>query len=178
MKFQIRRFTKLKSTNTTALKEASRGAPEGLVVLADYQTNGRGQFDRKWLSPRGKNLLFSVLLRPAILPNRAPLLTQIAAHAVAKVLKHQFHLPVTLKHPNDILVKNKKICGILVESSSSTKRTLDCAVIGIGLNVNAQADELLPEATSIKTEQKGRSTSRSALLRQILNQLDADLQAL
>ena len=177
MKFDIRQFEEIPSTNTLALELASKQAEEGLVIVADYQTKGRGKPGRKWVSPRGKNLLFSLLLRPEIPPGRAPILTQIACRSVAKVLLEHYGISSTFKRPNDILVTGKKICGILVEASSSASGTLDCVVIGIGLNVNAQTRELVPEATSLK-ELTGKEISRENLLHEILNQLQEDLKSL
>jgi len=177
MQFNIQHFEEIPSTNTLALELASKQAEEGLVIVADYQTEGRGKPGRKWVSPRGKNLLFSLLLRPAVPPSRAPILTQITCRSVAKVLTEQYGISSTFKRPNDILVGGKKICGILVEARSSASGTLDCVVIGIGLNVNARPQELVPEATSLK-ELTGKEISRENLLHEILNQLQEDLKTL
>ena len=174
MKFQLQYFKELPSTNTLALELAGKGAGEGLVIIADHQTNGRGKPGRKWISPAGKDLLFSVLLRPRVPPHRAPLLTQIACRAVAKVLKG-CKITSTFKRPNDILVQGKKICGVLVEASSGSKGKLESAVVGIGLNVNASLKELVPQATSMK-EITGREYSRQNLLKQILRELRNDLK--
>jgi BirA family biotin operon repressor/biotin-[acetyl-CoA-carboxylase] ligase len=177
MQFQIQSFKELSSTNSLALDYAAKGASEGLVIVADYQTNGRGKPGRKWVSPRGKNLLFSILLRPPISPSKAPSITQIACRSVAKVLKCQYEIPCTFKRPNDVLVKGKKVCGILAESSSRSNGDLEAVVVGIGLNVNAGLEELVPEATSLK-ELTAREYSREKLLRKILAQLKLDLKGL
>lgn len=155
---------------------AEAGAPEGLVVTAGYQTQGRGKPGNFWASPAGKNLLVSLLIRPAIQANEAPLLTQLACRSVAQVLK-KYGIQAAFKRPNDLLVGGKKICGILVESSAKLNGSLYYAVIGIGLNVNAQGPELLETATSIK-EQLGEDASLELLLNQLLHQLDNDLKAL
>lgn len=175
MKFRIQHYRQLSSTNTLALQYAARGAAEGLVIVADYQTSGRGQFERRWISPPAKNLLFSVLLRPPVSPHKAPWLTQIACRSIADVLRKRFKVNPTYKRPNDILVRGKKICGILVEASSSSRSKLENAVVGIGLNVNANPDQLVPGATSLKCERDGKSSSRNALLMAILEQLNKDL---
>ncbi len=177
MQFNIQHFKELPSTNTLALELASKQAEEGLVIVADYQTQGRGKPGRKWVSPPGKNLLFSLLLRPPLPPHRAPILTQITCRSVAKVLHQKYGISSHFKRPNDILVKNRKICGVLVESSSSSKGKLDYAVIGVGLNVNAKASELVPEATSIK-EVTEKEVKKENLLNEILTQLESDLKAL
>ena len=176
LRFSVQSFPELSSTNTLVQKYASEGKPEGMVVVTDYQTAGRGKPGRKWISPRGKNLLFSLLLRPPIPAHEAPILTQIMCRSVARVLKDKYGIDSTFKRPNDIMVKGKKICGILIESSSS-KNQLQSAIIGIGLNVNTLAEELLPEAISIK-EITGREYSRTALLKAILTQIRKDTKIL
>ncbi|MFA6600567.1 MAG: biotin--[acetyl-CoA-carboxylase] ligase [Candidatus Omnitrophota bacterium] len=173
--FDIRHYPEISSTNAIARDEAGRGAPEGLVITADYQTEGRGKPGRKWESPSGKNLLFSVLLRPALEAAKIPILTQIACRSVAAVLEHDYGLRPVFKRPNDVLIDGKKICGILTEASSAGAR-VDYVVIGIGLNVNAGGETIFPGATSLKME-TGRETDRAILLRQILEQLGKDLRS-
>lgn len=167
--FTIRHLPEVSSTNTVALEEARRGAPEGLVITTDHQTSGRGKPGRQWLSPAGKNLLCSILLRPPVSPARAPLLTQIACRAVAKVLKEKYDIASEFKRPNDIMAGTKKLCGILVEAFSSSK--LEAVVIGIGLNVNSEASELPQEGISMRAI-KGISYSRDEVLGYILEELD------
>ncbi|MFH1800746.1 MAG: biotin--[acetyl-CoA-carboxylase] ligase [Candidatus Omnitrophota bacterium] len=149
IQFTIRRIAEVSSTNTVALDAAKQGSPEGLVIVADHQTAGRGKPGRQWLSPPGKNLLCSVLLRPTLSPAQAPMLTQIACRAVAKVLKEKYDIASEFKRPNDVMVGSQKICGTLVETFSSSSK-LEAAVIGIGLNVNAEASELPPEGISMR----------------------------
>ena len=177
LRFSIQRFRKASSTNTMACRRASEGASEGLVLVADYQTEGRGKPGRKWISPSGKNLLFSLLLRPPIMARQAPLLTQVACRSVASVLRRKYGIASTFKRPNDILVHGKKICGILVESSSRPSGRLESAVIGIGLNVNAGFRELIPDAISMKAL-KNREYNRQKLLKEMLTQLKRDLKGL
>ena len=150
----------------------------------DHQTSGRGKLERKWISPPGKNLLFSLLIRPQMEASQAPMLTQISCRSVASVLKNNYGIESTFKHPNDILVTGKKICGILVESSTRTKGTvpsgdcppIDWAVIGIGLNVNAHPEELANESISL-AKIIGKNQERDPLLHSILDQLAKDLYA-
>lgn len=146
--FTIRHISEVSSTNTVALEEARRGAAEGLVITTGHQTEGRGKPGRKWLSPAGKNLLCSILLRPPLSPAEAPMLTQVACRAVAKVLKEKYDIVSEFKQPNDIMVGSKKICGILLEALS-TPSELEAVVIGIGLNVNSEIDELPPQGISM-----------------------------
>ena len=175
MKFQIKRYKEISSTNNLAKEYAAKNLGEGLVITADYQTEGRGKPGRKWISPPGKNLLFSLLLRPPMPPHRAPLLTHIACRSVADVLKRKYGLASTFKRPNDILVRGKKICGVLVEASSGSNGRLESAVIGIGLNVNAQIGDLPDGATSMK-EIQGKIFDRRKILRDLLAQLKKDLK--
>ena len=147
--FKIRHVAEVTSTNTMVLEAAKQSAQEGFVLVADHQTAGRGRPGRQWLSPPGKNLLCSILLRPPLSPAQAPMLTQIACRAVAKVLKEKYAIASEFKRPNDVMVRSQKICGTLVEAVSSPAK-LEAVVIGIGLNVNADASELPPEGTSMK----------------------------
>jgi BirA family biotin operon repressor/biotin-[acetyl-CoA-carboxylase] ligase len=149
IQFQIRHIPEVTSTNTVVLEEATQGAAEGLVVRTDHQTEGRGKPGNIWLSPRGKNLLFSALLRPPLRPDQIPFLTQIACRAVAKTLKKHYAIETEFKRPNDLMVGSKKICGTLVEALS-TPTMVEAAVIGIGLNVNADSNELPEEGISMK----------------------------
>lgn len=177
MKFKIRRYDRVSSTNSVLLKEAAEGAPEGLVIVTDYQTRGRGKPGRKWVSPPRKNLLFSLLLRPPITPSRAPLITQIACRSVARVLKKDYHIASTLKRPNDVMVKGKKICGVLVEASSHSNGQLESVVIGVGLNVNSRKKELVENATSMK-EITQKNYGKAKLLESLLGALAEDLEPL
>ena len=159
MRFRTLHYKTLDSTNNLAIHFAREGASEGTVIVSEYQTHGRGRFNRRWSSPRGKNLLFSILLRPNLKSSSASILTHVAAQSVADVLKQKFNLPVKLKRPNDVLVGGKKIAGILTESSAYYHRVVYVAV-GIGLNVNTSCKELPRTATSIyaETNQKAEKT--------------------
>lgn len=170
IQFTIRHIPEVPSTNTVALEEARRGAAEGLVIAAGHQTAGRGKPGRPWLSPAGKNLLCSILLRPPLSQAQAPMLTQVACRAVAKVLKEKYDIASEFKRPNDVMVGEKKICGILVEALSTPSK-LEAVVIGIGLNVNAEAMELPPEGISMRSL-KAREYSIEEILRHILNELN------
>jgi BirA family biotin operon repressor/biotin-[acetyl-CoA-carboxylase] ligase len=147
--FKIRHVAEVTSTNTMVLEAAKQGALEGFVLVADHQTAGRGRPGRQWLSPPGKNLLCSILLRPPLSPAQAPIFTQIACRVVAKVLRENYDITSEFKRPNDVMVGSQKICGTLVEAFSSQSK-LEAVVIGIGLNVNAEASELPPEGISMK----------------------------
>jgi BirA family biotin operon repressor/biotin-[acetyl-CoA-carboxylase] ligase len=174
--FDIRYCEEIPSTSTLLREEAGKGAAEGLVITTEFQTDGRGKPGRKWESPRGKNLLFSVLFRPEVRVNVAPMITQIACRSVAAVLTEKYGMSPAFKRPNDLLINGKKICGVLVETSSVADR-LEAVIIGIGLNVNASGPELFPGSTSIR-EETGQETDRSELLNQILFQLAKDMEGL
>ncbi len=167
--FQIRRIPEVSSTNTVALEAAKQGAHEGLVITSDHQTAGRGKPGRMWESPKGKNLLCSILLRPPLSPARAPMLTQIACRVVAKVLKEKYDIASEFKRPNDVMVGLKKICGTLTEALSTSSK-LEAVVIGIGLNVNAESSELPPEGISMRVLTK-TEYSIEGVLGNILDEL-------
>ncbi len=175
--FSIQHFDEVESTNSLAQDYAAHGAREGLVIVAEYQTGGRGKPGRKWVSPSGKNLLFSIVLRPPITANKAPILTQIACRSVAAVLKKFFAIDSEFKFPNDILVEGKKICGILVESQTGAGNKIENMIVGIGLNINSRAKDLLPEATSI-IELTGKEHQKEEVLEEILEQLKKDIEEL
>ena len=153
IRFEILHILEVNSTNTVALEEVKKGVDEGLVIITDHQTSGRGKPGRPWISPVGKNLLCSILLRPPLSPSQAPMLTQIACRAVAKVLKEKYAITSKFKRPNDVMVGLKKVCGILVEAVSSASK-LEAVVIGIGLNVNAEASEIPLEGISMRLVNK------------------------
>jgi BirA family biotin operon repressor/biotin-[acetyl-CoA-carboxylase] ligase len=174
--FEIRHIPEVSSTNTVVLEASKQGAREGLVITSDHQTAGRGKPGRQWLSTAGKNLLCSILLRPPLSPAQAPLLTQVACRAVAKVLKAKYDIASEFKRPNDVMVGPRKICGILVEALSTPPK-LEAVVIGIGLNVNAEASELPQEGVSMKMI-AGKTYSRDAVLEHILQELSGRIKEL
>lgn len=174
LEFKIYHFEEVESTNSLALDYARQNQPAGTVIVADYQTAGRGKPGNTWESKPGQNLLFSLLLRPGLPAHQGPGLTQIACRSVAKVLKDQYDIESRFKRPNDIMVRDRKICGVLVEARTQAGR-LDTAVIGIGLNVNALSGDLIEGAISMK-EVLGRKVDLKALLMEILKQLNEDLK--
>lgn len=145
-------------------------APEGAVAAADEQTEGRGRLGRSWHAPAGKAVLVSVLLRPQVAPARLPELTVVAGEAVAAAIERLTGLEPALKFPNDVLVRGRKVAGILAESSEGR------VVLGIGVNANQSADELPPEAQTEPTSlfvELGRTIDRAALLAAVLAELEA-----
>jgi BirA family biotin operon repressor/biotin-[acetyl-CoA-carboxylase] ligase len=140
------------------------GAAEGAVAAADEQTEGRGRLGRTWDAPRGTSLLFSIALTPDVPPERLPELSLIAGAAVAEAIAAETALAPELKHPNDVLIGGRKVCGILAEAVEGR------VVLGIGVNVAQTADQLPPAATSLALE--GAQVDRSALLATILERLE------
>ena len=173
LQFQIEKLGEVTSTNTLLLERAKQGAPEGLVLIAASQTAGRGKPGNSWISPGGKNLLCSILLRPPLSQAQAPILTQVACRAVAKVMKEKYDIDSKFKRPNDVMVGSGKICGIMVEAVS-TPAKLEALVIGIGLNVNAEVSELPPNGTSMKLI-TNKETSVEIVLDQILTELGSKI---
>lgn len=165
MQYRILHYDSLDSTNNLCQELAKGGASEGIVVKADYQTSGRGRFERKWVSPRGKNLLFSILLRPKWKSSKVPILTMVTAECLVELLTG-LGVQSKIKRPNDVLVNGKKIAGILSESSGAGD-TIDYLVIGVGLNVNSKKREIPEGATSILLETE-KSIDREELLEKFL----------
>ena len=172
----IRVFEQTTSTNDVVEKLARDGVTEGIVVFAESQTRGRGRLGRVWVSPAKKGLWFSVLLRPPMRPQEATQITVAAANALAEAVAVQTKLPVEIKWPNDLLIRGRKVAGILTELHAE----LDCVkslILGIGVDVNQTARdfpvELRPLATSLRIE-AGQALDRAGLAAAILRTLDRD----
>ncbi len=148
-------FSVTDSTNSRAVELAGKGGAHGTVVCADSQTAGRGRMGRRWESPPGVNLYFSLLLRPPLGPLHAPQLTLVTAIALAASVEEFSGLRASLKWPNDLYLGGRKAAGILAEMSADPDR-LRHVVIGVGLNVNAKPHDF-PEAI------RGKATSLKVL---------------
>ncbi len=161
------------STNRAAGDLARQGADEGALVVADAQTAGRGRMGRRWESPAGENLYFSVLLTPIVEPARVPQLALVAAVAVHEGLAECCpELPARIKWPNDILVGGRKVAGILCEASLEADR-VHRVILGVGINVNGTCvpRSLRATATTLRIA-GGREVSRPALLGAVINHLE------
>lgn len=154
------------STNNYALNLAQQGAQEITVVSANHQTKGRGTKDRVWQSPKDKGLYVSFILRPENKLADFYYLPFISALAVAQVIKNK--VTPKLKWPNDVLVNSKKIAGVLVETRSSGQK-IEYAVVGIGLNVNSQRDDIIKDGTSLLLE-TGKVYSKKEILEGLISQ--------
>lgn len=165
-------FESIDSTNNKAKSLALEGAEEGTLIIADEQTAGRGRLGRTWQSERGKNLTFSLIVRPTLPPDRLGLLSLTAGLAIAQAVKILLNLSPDCKWPNDVLLDGKKFCGILSEAVLQ-QRTLLAAIIGAGVNVNQTkfSPELQPTATSLSIE-VGHDVNREEVLAAILLRLE------
>jgi BirA family biotin operon repressor/biotin-[acetyl-CoA-carboxylase] ligase len=132
------------STQDVARDLAEAGAPEGTLVLAEQQTQGRGRLGRAWVSPPGKGVWMSLLLRPRVPLPLAPQLTLLAAVALCRGIRKVAPLPIGIKWPNDLLVDGRKISGILLESAAEDER-LKYVIVGMGISVNLEAEDFPPE---------------------------------
>ncbi len=161
------------STNTQAKKFAQAGKKEGLVVVAERQTNGRGRRARQWISPQDTGIWMSILLCPNIEPMQTPMLTLLAAIAVCRAIRRVTALPAMIKWPNDLFINNKKVCGILTELSGELE-TIHSVVIGIGINVNMETfpNDLKETATSLRIENGNHVISRSCLFQAVLQEFE------
>lgn len=145
MKIQLRQFDVLKSTNVTAVSFARGGAAEGTVIVAKRQENGRGRMRRVWASPEG-GLWFSVILRPQIDPQYAAQVTLLTGVAVCQALRRLYATDdIMIKWPNDLLLRKKKVCGVLSELQLSEDGEIDYAVVGVGVNVALKIEDFPPE---------------------------------
>ncbi len=150
---------------------ADAGHPEGTVVLAEQQTEGRGRLDRSWVTGPGENIAFSVVLRPK--PSRMSQLNMAATLGVASAVERLTGVEATVKWPNDVRMGGKKLAGILIESAMDTQG-LRHAVLGIGINVNLDTSafpEIAGTATSLMAE-TGAPLNRADVLRAILEDVD------
>lgn len=172
-------FGTVDSTNNIARELETEKSPHGTTVVADRQTAGKGRIGRKFESPSGSGLYVSILVRPHFDLSFAPMITAAAACAAAEAVESFCGSPVMIKWVNDLYMNGKKICGILTEASLGLEmRVLDCAVIGIGINVRSIKDcfdsELKKKATSIEDE-TGLVINRNRLCAELLNKLEVYL---
>lgn len=165
-------FNTLDSTNKKA-KEIAQDEEEGTVIIAEEQTQGKGRMGRSWISPKGKGIWMTMILKPNLEPMKVPKMTLIAAAAVHKAL-NKLGIKSQIKWPNDILVDGKKVCGILTEMSGELNM-VNYVIMGIGINVNLDEkdipDELKDIAGSLKLT-TGKKINRKELAANILNEFE------
>jgi BirA family biotin operon repressor/biotin-[acetyl-CoA-carboxylase] ligase len=167
-------FDEVDSTNDVAFDSARQSGADGLVVLAEHQRQGRGRQGKTWISPRGANILMSVLLmEPQHLPHDA--ITIAAGLAVAEGVADAFGAECSLKWPNDVLLEGGKLAGVLVEVRRVSRRT--CMVIGIGFNANASPTARQVDAPPMNLRHfLGHEVERIELVRALLRRLDARVE--
>lgn len=160
-------FDTIDSTNKKAKELASKGAADGTIIISEIQESASGRFKRVWSSPKG-GIWFSMILRPNIVPTECTKVTQITAAAIYKSFL-KFGLNVNIKWPNDIVLNDKKLCGILTELKCDLE-TVDYLVVGIGLNVNIESfdEDISTIATSLKIE-FNKEFNRTEIISSFLN---------
>ncbi|WP_287823558.1 biotin--[acetyl-CoA-carboxylase] ligase [Clostridium sp.] len=166
-------FDSIDSTNNKAKELASLDEKNGTVIISEEQTMGKGRMGRNFISPKGKGIWMSIILKPDINPLNVAMVTQIGAAAINKAFR-EMKIETLIKWPNDILLNKKKICGILTEMSAELTK-VNFLVMGIGINVNLDeadfTEEVREMATSVKIE-TGKSLSRKEIVSRILNNFE------
>lgn len=173
-------FERIDSTNTYLKRAALDGAAEGTVVIADAQTAGRGRLDRLFQSPVGKGLYLSVLLRPDLPPERLLSVTALAGVAACNAVERVCGVRPGMKWPNDLVLENRKLAGILTELVVLENGRL-CVVIGIGINISQAAEDFSPDVAEIATSLQmalKHPVSREQLATTLIAELDRMYEAL
>ena len=162
------------STQAEVARLAAEGAPEGVVVTARHQRAGRGRLGRTWWDQADESLLLSVLLRPSVVSTRVPQLALVGGLAVVDAVGAHTGLTPGMRWPNDVMVEERKICGVLAEAATRADGSVDRVILGIGLNVNQQAfpPEVAGRASSLRLL-SGHVHDRERLLAALLEALDA-----
>jgi BirA family biotin operon repressor/biotin-[acetyl-CoA-carboxylase] ligase len=170
-------FAAVDSTQTICRRLAAEGAPEGTVVVADHQRAGRGQGDRRWIAPPGAGLLVSCLLRPPAPASRWPGLTLVAARAVAEAVAACTRVTPRVRWPNDVLVGERKLAGVLAEGVVGAAPFV---VLGVGINVAQRANAWPPalQGHAVSLAELGHPVARETLLAAVLAELAARYEAL
>lgn len=170
----IHHYFRIDSTNTSAMRAGAEGAPDGTVFLAEEQVGGRGRGGHSWTSEAGVGIYCSVMLRPAVPPLDVLILSMMAGVAVYEAVKQVTGVEADLRWPNDVMIGNRKFCGILTELNAEMSRVRH-VVIGMGINVNQKefAEDLRPIATSLAVE-TGHPCSRVEVAAALLRSLDAE----
>ncbi|MCC7202633.1 MAG: biotin--[acetyl-CoA-carboxylase] ligase [Nitrospirae bacterium] len=173
-------FDEVDSTNNVAMEKAGSGAAEGLVVLSEGQSHGKGRMGRTWVSPKYVNIYLSILFRPDLSPQYSPVMTMMSAVSTARAITEVTGLRTQIKWPNDILIDRKKVSGILMEMNAEQER-INHIVAGIGINVNMKErdfpDGLRMPATSL-AECLGKKVDRTDLLLMLIEILEEDYEEL
>ena len=172
-KITVYHFQELSSTMDTAKEIAESGCADLTVIVADIQTKGRGRLQRTWYSSEG-GLYFTIILKPDIVPSLSYRFNFAAGISLNKILKKHYNISTTLKWPNDILINQKKICGMISEMEGNSCK-INYINIGIGINVNNDPTKVEPAATSIKALIK-KTVSRKELLTLFLHEFEKTIK--
>lgn len=167
---RIYSYNVVDSTNTIAYRLAEKGQQEGTVITAEAQEKGKGRLGRKWISPKSKGIYLSLILKPDITPNQISQITLTAAVAVCLAIRKTCGVAALIKWPNDVLVGNKKVCGVLSEMNAEPDK-VNFIILGIGINVNTKKELLPDSATSLK-EELGQEVSRINLAKELLREIE------
>ena len=163
-------FDTIDSTNTKAQELAEKGYPSGTLVVADKQESGKGRRGRSWVSPSGTGIFMTLMIKPDINPNNASMLTLVAALAVAKAITSVTGEEALIKWPNDIVVNDKKVCGILTEMNAQFDY-INHIVVGIGINVHNESfpEEISQMASSLMIEAGGKRFHRAQIIAETMS---------
>lgn len=171
---RVHLYDEVRSTQDVLRELAEQGAPEGTLVIAEQQTQGRGRMGRHWVSPSGKGVWMSLLLRPSLPMQRTPQLTLLAAVALSRAVARVVPLEIGIKWPNDLLVDGRKISGILLESAAEDER-IRYVVAGMGVSVNLETEDFPPEvlekAISLRMA-AGHPVDRTSLIAAALEEFE------
>ena len=173
---EVRVFKETTSTNDVVEKMAADGVAEGVVVIAESQTRGRGRLSRRWESSSGKGLWFSVLLRPAMAPQAATRITIAAAVSIVRAVWATTGVQAEIKWPNDVQIRGKKLAGILTELNAELDR-IRYLVLGVGVNLNQAVKDFPPEVAKLATSlaiETGAPVDRGAVAARIMEELERD----
>ncbi|MBI1842324.1 MAG: biotin--[acetyl-CoA-carboxylase] ligase, partial [Verrucomicrobia bacterium] len=173
---EVRVFKETTSTNDVVEKMAADGVAEGVVVIAESQTRGRGRLSRRWESSAGQGLWFSTLIRPAMPPQAATRITIAAAVSIVRAVRGATGIQADIKWPNDVQVRGRKLAGILTELSAELDR-IRYLVLGVGVNLNQEARDFPPEVAKLATSlaiETGAPVDRAAITARILEELERD----
>lgn len=167
-------YEQVDSTNTIAKKMASQGQEEGSFIIAEEQLKGKGRMGREWLSPQGKGIWISFILRPDILPMQASQITFVVVAGILQGIKKYTGAQVKIKWPNDLLLNRKKITGILTEISAEIER-INYIIAGVGINVGQEPEDFPPEirerASSLEAE-TGEEINHNKLVQTIISEME------